>query len=339
MRKGIYLKWSLVLLFLLLLLTAAILISLSTGELRISWMDLPTIIQQPSGLEYTILFKIRMPRIILGIGAGGALSLSGVLLQGIYRNPLVEPYTLGISGGAALGVALAIVAGFHLSVGAMVLPLAGFVGSILTIFLVYFLSVRRGLVNIHNMLLVGVMISFLCSSAMMLLMSTTSTENIHGIIFWIMGSLDEPDHSLIALCVLSSLVGLIVSYLFVNPLNALRLGEVKARHLGVNTMLALRILFVLASLMTGICVSVAGVIGFIGLVIPHLIRKLVGSDFRILLVCSFIGGSAFLVICDSIARSVIAPNELPIGVITGIAGALMFLFVMSGSGIKKELTK
>jgi iron complex transport system permease protein len=272
--------------------------------------------------------------VLLGIAVGGALSLSGVLLQGVYRNPLVEPYTLGISGGASLGVAFAIVFGLHQLIGSFVLPLAGFVGAFLIIFVVYIISTRSGRINIQTMLLTGVMVSFIASSSMMLLMAITSSENLHGIIFWIMGSLDESDMSLIYITLILSVCALAVSYLFVQPLNALRLGEEKAKHLGINTDLAIKLLFLLASLLAGVCVAVAGVIGFVGLIIPHLMRLLFGTDYRILLISSFLSGSIFIVISDVIARTIISPNELPIGVITGIAGGIAFLLMISRRSIR-----
>ena len=179
------------------------------------------------------------------------------------------------------------------------------------------------------MLLTGVMVSFVASSAMMFLMSISTSENLHGIIFWIMGSLDEPDTFLIWLTLLTSLIVLVLSYFFVQPLNALRLGEEKAMHLGINTNVAVRVLFILASLLAGICVAVAGVIGFVGLIIPHLLRLVFGSDYRILLISSFLFGGSFLVLSDVVARTIIAPNELPIGVITGIIGGVVFIVMMS----------
>jgi iron complex transport system permease protein len=184
------------------------------------------------------------------------------------------------------------------------------------------------------MLLTGVMISFISSSLMMLMMATTSSENLHGIIFWIMGSLDEPDISLIYLTLVLSVASLFISYFFVQPLNALRLGEEKAKHLGIDTDTTIKLLFLLASLLAGVSVAVAGVIGFVGLIIPHLMRLLVGSDYRILLVSSFLSGSIFLVLSDIIARTIISPNELPIGVITGIVGGIVFLLMMSRSSVR-----
>jgi iron complex transport system permease protein len=327
-----YFHWSLYLAGLFVLLIISVFLSLSLGEMNLGFSDIFRIlIDGKESMEYTILSQIRIPRVLLGIAVGGSLSLSGILLQGVYRNPLVEPYTLGISGGASLGVAFAIVFGLHHLIGSFVLPLSGFTGAFLIIFLVYSISSRSGRVNIQSMLLTGVMISFIASSSIMLLMAITSSENLHGIIFWIMGSLDEPDMSLIYLTLILSFVSLIASYFFVQPLNALRLGEEKAKHLGINTDTTIKLLFLLASLLAGVCVAVAGVIGFVGLIIPHLMRLWIGSDYRILLVSSFLSGSIFLVLSDVIARTIISPNELPIGVITGIVGGIVFLLMMSRS--------
>ncbi len=325
-----YLKWLLLILLFIVVTSIIIIHSLTSGDLKVSLADLPRLLfGQGEGVEFTIIKSIRLPRIILGLAVGGALSLSGVILQGVYRNPLVEPYTLGISGGASIGVALTIVFGLPQLIGTYMLPLAGFIGALVTLFLVYILSIRSGKIKIQTMLLVGVMVSFIASSIMMLLLSTTTSENIHSIIFWIMGSLDEPDTKLISLAVITSLLSLFLSYFFVQPLNALRLGEEKARYLGINTDVSIKILFVITSLLTGVCVSMAGVIGFVGLIIPHLIRLITGSDFRILLISSFIAGGGFLVLCDTLARTIIAPNELPIGVLTGMVGGSIFIVVLN----------
>jgi len=315
----------------------AVAYSLCKGEMNISFAKIPGILLHGKGsMEYTILKNIRLPRIYVGLSIGGALSIAGVILQGIYRNPLVEPYTLGISGGAALAVAFIIVSGLDLSLGAFMLPVFGFIGALVPVFLVYFLSVRHGKLLTQNMVLIGVMISFIASSGMIFLMSTATNENLHSIVFWVMGSLDETNGNLIVISVFISLFGLLASYLFIHPLNALRLGEDKARHLGVNTDVSIKFLFIIASLLTGMCVSVAGVIGFVGLIIPQFIRLIVGSDFRILLISSFLAGGSFLVFCDTIARTIIAPNELPIGVITGILGGLAFIIMLIHTGQKQK---
>jgi iron complex transport system permease protein len=210
------------------------------------------------------------------------------------------------------------------------LPFFGFCGAFSSIFLVYSLSSKRGKgLNINRMLLIGVMISFIASSAMLFFMSISTAENLHSIVFWIMGSLNEPNKLLINISLISSLLGLIISYLYVVPLNALRLGEVNAKHLGIKTVRSIKVMFIIASVITGISVSVAGVIGFVGLIIPHLVRNIIGSDYRVLLLASFLGGGIFLILSDIIARTIISPNELPIGVITGMLGGLIFIVVLS----------
>ncbi|HBL32752.1 MAG TPA: iron ABC transporter permease [Porphyromonadaceae bacterium] len=328
-------RWAIYVLLLLAALTGAALLSLGMGEISIPFADIPRLLADKESTEYGVLAYIRIPRTLLGFAIGGSLSLAGAILQGIYRNPLVEPYTLGISGGASLGVTFAIVSGLHL-LNVLFLPLAGFIGAFATIFLVYTLSLGKGGLSVNRMLLIGVMISFISSSLMMFLMSVTSAENIHGIVFWIMGSLNESNSTMITLMVVLSVFCLLVSYLFVMPLNALRLGEEKARHLGFNANGVIRILFIITSLLTGACISVAGIIGFVGLVIPHIVRLWVGTDYRILLIASFLSGSTFLILCDVLARTIIAPNELPIGVITGIVGGVAFILLLNNTK-RKEL--
>ena len=330
-RERKLLRWFLFLAILLVFSGVAFMIGLSTGEMDIPLRSIPGILLAKEGIEYVVLYQVRLPRILLALAVGGGLSLSGAILQGIYRNPLVEPYTLGISGGAALGVALAIVLALPVTLGAYILPLAGFLGALVAIFLVYSLGIRQGSINVNNMLLIGVMVSFVSSAFMMLLMSITTAQNLHSIVFWMMGSLDEPDGTLIRLTIVVSLAALVSSMFFFRPLNALRLGETDAMHLGVNTETSIRVLFVIASLLAGVCVAAAGVIGFVGLVIPHFVRMIAGSDYRMLLPGSFLGGGIFLVICDAVARTVISPNELPIGVITGIIGGTMFILFLSRS--------
>ena len=205
-----YYTWLLIVIVLLFISFLATGFSLSIGELKISLFKIPKLLSDSNeSIESVILRNIRLPRVLLGLSVGGSLSLAGVVLQGIYRNPLVEPYTLGISGGAALGVAITIVFGLHLSIVSLMVPFAGFIGALLTVFLVYTLSVKKGKIRIQSMLLIGVMISFVASSSMMFLMAITTSENLHGIIFWIMGSLDEPNANLICITIVISLLSLI----------------------------------------------------------------------------------------------------------------------------------
>lgn len=278
--------------------------------------------------EYDIIFDIRLPRIVLGLAVGGSLALAGVILQGMFRNGLVEPYTLGVSGGAALGASLNIICGFYRS-SILTLPAFGFLGALCIIVLLYLLNMRRGAVKLQGLLLNGVMISFISSSLIMLIMSLSRAEDMHGIIFWIMGSLDEPDWMIIKFTALAAILLLAVSCFFCLDLNAFSLGEEEAMHLGVRTERSKRMLFVIASLLTGLSVSVAGMIGFVGLVVPHFVRMFTGGDHRILIPASFLSGGIFLILCDTLARSMIAPVELPVGVVTGILGGSFFVYALA----------
>ena len=324
------LRWIIWILILTGLLTGVSVFSLCVGSAGIPVRKIiHLILEGKNTTGYSILFDIRLPRIVLGLAIGGALSLAGVIHQGLFRNPLVEPYTLGISGGAALGVCLNIVLGLRDSFSVLSLPVSGFFGATIIILLIYSLSIKRGILKIQGLLLTGVMISFISSSLIMLIMAVSQTSDLHGIVFWIMGSLEEPDRLLIKLALFVSISGLIISYFFCFDLNAFSSGEEDALHLGVNTERTKRLLFILAAALTGLSVSVAGIIGFIGLVVPHFVRMFVGSDHRILLIGSYLCGASFLILCDTLARTVIAPMELPVGVITGILGGILFVYALT----------
>lgn len=324
-----YYTWGLCLFVLFLLLFIVAIAGLCIGEVSYSPIEVWRILfGDGDDVRAEILRQLRLPRIILGFMVGGALSLSGAILQGIFRNPLVEPYTLGISGGASVGVALVIVFSLETLWGGVTLPMAGFLGALLTVVFVYTVGMKGRVVRIQTLLLTGVMISFISSSVMMLLMSVARSDKLHGVIFWIMGGLNETNPALITFLIVASLFVLFLSYLYAPALNAMRLGVERATQLGVNAERSVKILFLFTSLLTGICVAVAGVIGFIGLIIPQLLRILVGTDYRILLLSSFLGGGIFLILCDIFARVMISPNELPIGVVTGIIGGIIFIGVM-----------
>lgn len=327
MQKPLY--WIAVTIALLAAVLIAALVSLAVGSANISPLSIPSILLSADSVDRSIILGIRLPRILLGFAVGGSLSIAGVLLQGMFRNPLVEPYTLGISGGAALAVCVCIVLGLSRMFGAYALPLSGFIGALAVVILLYTLSLRRGVVRIQGLLLTGVMISFVVSSLIMLFMAIAKSEDLQGIIFWTMGSLDRADGLLVALPLIVSVAGLIASLVFARDLNALYLGEEDAHHLGVNIEFTKRMLFIIASLLTGVAVAVAGVIGFVGLLMPHFMRRIVGSDHRVLLIASFLSGAAFLMLSDTVARVIIAPLELPVGVITGIAGGVLFVILLS----------
>ncbi|MGD0232866.1 MAG: iron ABC transporter permease, partial [Syntrophorhabdales bacterium] len=191
------------------------------------------------------------------------------------------------------------------------------------------LSSKRGVLSVQGLLLIGVMLSFICSSLVLLIMSVSSLEDLHGILFWIIGSLGETDWFLVKLALAVTIAGLVLSYFFCFDLNALSLGEEDALHLGVNVERTKKMLFILMSLLTGMCVSLSGAIGFVGLVVPHFLRLVVGPDHRILLVSSFLSGAIFLILSDTVARTIASPIELPVGVVTGIVGGVLFIYALT----------
>lgn len=309
--------------FISLLLILSILIALTTGPSSISFSE---IFNDPK--SGTILFKIRLPRIMLGLSAGASLSMAGVILQALFRNPLVEPYTLGLSGGASLGVALGLLLRLNYSIGNISYPICGFTGALIVILFLYTASLKRGVLRLQGLLLTGVMISFICSSLLMLIMALSRLEDLHGIIYWMMGSLDETDWSLVLLSMSVSILSFFLLFLKSIELNALLLGEEEAYHLGINIESLKKTLFIIASILTGVTVSITGVIGFVGLVVPHIMKVLAGSDHRFLIPGAFLGGGLFLLLSDTVARVIISPLELPVGVITGIAGGGLFIYIL-----------
>ena len=326
-KKG---KWTFSITAALLFLLAGCIISLVSGSASIPLNKILGILFKGRGsAEYSILLDIRLPRIILGFAIGGALSIAGVILQAMFHNPLVEPYTLGISGGAALGASLCITLRLSRFLPDTALPLSGFVGTCLVILPIYLVNMRKKMLNVHGLLLTGVMISFISSSLVILILAISRTEDLHSIVFWIMGSLEEPSWVLIMIAFFVSLLCLALSYFFSIDMNALSLGEEEAVHLGIDTERIKKRLFLIASLLTGVSVAVSGLIGFVGLIIPHFVRMLVGYDHRLLLIVSFLSGAGFLILCDTIARTVISPIELPVGVITGILGGSIFVYVLN----------
>ncbi|MCG8563824.1 MAG: iron ABC transporter permease [Desulfobacterales bacterium] len=330
MTHKLLMKWGLLVAGLTVLLIFACFLALCTGSAGIRVMDIPGILLHGQGsIDYGIITGIRLPRILLGLAIGGALSLAGTLLQGMFKNPLVEPYTLGISGGASLGICCNILFKFHEYLGVIAYPISGFLGAGTVIFLVYSLNRQSRHIRSNRMLLTGVMISYVASSLVMLIMAVSKADELQNIVLWIMGSLDEPNLLLIRIALGGSLLGLFLSYFFCLDLNALLLGEEAAANLGVDTPRTKKWVFVIASFLTGLSVSVAGIIMFVGLIVPHFMRMVAGPDHRILLISSYLGGAAFLVLCDVAARVVISPLELPVGVITGIIGGLVFITALS----------
>ena len=273
-----------------------------------------------SGIERDIVWQIRFPRVILGLLVGAGLAACGTVFQGLLRNPLAEPYTLGLSGGAALGVT----AGVTLALSGIYLPVLAFAGAAISIFLVYNIASKKHFSN-PTLILGGVILSFLFSSLVFLILSISKAEDAHGVILWLLGDLSSATMPLIKIVPFFILPGLGLLLIFSRDLNILTLGEEKALHLGVNSKQVKKALFIIASCITGACVAASGIIGFVGLMVPHFMRRVVGVDHRLLLPASCIAGATFLILCDAIARLIIQPLELPVGVITGICGGIFFL--------------
>ena len=279
--------------------------------------------------ERTILFSIRIPRILLAGLVGAALSCAGVVFQALLRNPLADPYVLGVSGGAAVGAIVAIVTGLgSLPFG---IPGLAFTGGLLSILLVWGLSGVTGERQTDRTLLAGIIVNAFFSALIMFLVSVTSKEQIHSVIFWLMGDLAMAGESDIILATVFLIAGFAVMVLHARDLNILLTGDETALQLGVPVKRTRMLLLISTSLVTGAAVSVSGIIGFVGLMVPHLMRMLFGSDHRLLLPASLLFGGAFLMAADMIARIVLAPAELPVGVVTALCGAPYFAYLMKRS--------
>lgn len=278
--------------------------------------------------DAVIVRLVRLPRVILAVLVGSALSLAGVVLQGLFKNPMADPYVVGAASGAAFGAALAIALSLNaafLRIG--IVPLAAFFGSVGAMFVVYWLARVGGRLPIVNLLLAGVAVSTFLSSLVSLII-VVSSRNLQEIVFWLMGGFSGRhwDHVLIMLPYL--VLGLLLTLYHLRELNALLLGEETAAHLGVNVEAVKRNLLVASSLLTAAAVSVAGVIGFVGLVVPHILRLVVGPDHRRLVPATAVGGGLFMLLADTLARTIVAPAELPVGVITALVGGPFFLYLL-----------
>lgn len=273
-----------------------------------------------SGTAQAIMWQLRLPRILLGLFVGAGLACAGVVFQALLRNPLAESYTLGVSGGAALGATLGIV----LLLPAIYLPVFSLLGSCLSIFLVYSIASRRRFSN-PILILGGVILNFLFSSLVLLIFAVSRSEQVHTAILWLMGNLSSTPSSLIIAVPILIFPAIVMLLVFARELNILTLGDEKARHLGINVESTKKMFFLIASIITGASIAGAGIIGFVGLIIPHFMRRFTGSDHRLLLPAVAIAGAAFLIICDTLARIIIRPMELPVGVLTGIFGGIFFL--------------
>lgn len=275
-----------------------------------------------------VVFGLRLPRIVLGILVGASLSTAGAGFQALLRNPLADPYVLGVSSGAAVAAIISLIAVPHV-LGAI--QVAAFIGAAVTIAGVYFLGRRGGQLDSATLLLAGIVSASFLSAVIMFLMTTG--RDLRGIAFWLMGDLSTPPPTThVSQWLLFLFIIFVVAagamYTTSSDLNLILTGEQEARHLGVNLNRVKLVVYITASVLTGLAVSVSGAIGYVGLLVPHVMRMLFGTDYRLLIPTSAIGGAIAIVIADLLARTVVAPTELPVGAMTAIAGAPVFIYLI-----------
>ncbi len=281
------------------------------------------------GTTGVILFQVRLPRVLLSFLVGGSLASVGVVLQALLRNPLADPYVLGVSSGAALGVSLAILLGVGTTVLALsALPLCGFAGGLLSLVVVYRMAASYGRLPVHSLLLAGVILNAIFSAVIMFVTSIMDPNRSAGMMTWLMGNLSAPSYSALAIMTAYLMVGVFILFKQARVLNLLTLGEESARSLGVETERVKRLLYVVSALITGAVVSVSGMIGFVGMVIPHAVRLVLGVDHRILLPASALVGGMFLLVADTTARTLLSPAEIPVGIVTALAGGPFFIYLL-----------
>lgn len=336
--------------FLFILLIAACVLSVCLGAVKINASELTSMIAYRLGwsseINFTpqqeaVFFTLRLPRVILGVLVGSTLAISGATMQGLFRNPLAEPGLIGISSGASLFAVTMIVleAKFFFfmtaAFGYYALSIAAFIGACITTFIVYRLAMRKGKADITTLLLAGIAINALAGSFTGLLTYVASDEQLRNITFWSMGSLGGASWKSISVLLPFVVIPLVALPLFSKALNALSLGESQAGHMGINVGLIKKVAIVLATLGVGASVAVSGMIGFIGLVIPHILRMAFSADNRLVLPGSAILGASVLVFADLIARVLVAPAELPIGILTAIIGTPVFIYIIMAERKKR----
>ena len=276
----------------------------------------------------SIVLGLRLPRVILAVLVGGALSASGVVFQALLRNPLADPYVLGVSGGAAVGAVLAVVLGLA-SASAWAVPAAAFVGGVGAIAIVLRIALAVGAtLSARVFILAGVVAAAFFNALILLFLSLADAESFRSAVFWMMGSLSAASWGQVAVLAAYGLPSLALLLSFARALNLLAVGEETAAHLGVRVERVKRSAYLITSLLVAAAVAVAGVIGFVGLIVPHALRLIWGSDHRLLLPASVLAGGGFLLLTDTFARTVVAPGELPTGVVTALIGVPLFVVLL-----------
>lgn len=330
-------------LFLILLLVGCILLSAGVGAVHLSVGEIVGILRHKAGDENIavnpihagLFFQIRLPRTFLCVLVGAALSVSGAMMQSLFRNPIVEPGLIGTSAGSALGAALLIVLGkasFFDSLsffGDLLLPLCAFAGGLVATLLVYYFSASLNKVNVSIMILAGIAINAIAGGATGFLAYIARDPQARSITFWNLGSLSGANWKIVFIVAVSTLLGIVLSLRFAKPLNALQLGDSEAGYLGVNTERMKISVILINTLLVSVATSMVGVIAFVGLIVPHFLRLLKGSDNRYLIIGSALLGAIVLIAADMLCRVIIAPAEMPIGIVTAFVGAPIFLWLLS----------
>ncbi len=316
---------------LMLLLLAACLTGISTGSSGVGfkaawWALIHDIRSDPMGAA--IVWNIRLPRVILAALVGAALSLGGLVFQALLRNPLADPYILGVSGGSAIGAIIGILMGFARFPG---VSMTAFAGSMVTLLLLLLMSSGHSKFK-DSLLLSGVMVNAFAGAIIMFLMSMTQDSRLHNIMFWLMGDLSLADMSQIGILVLVLLPCFGLIFRFSHSMNLLLMGSEVAETMGINIRFVTVALLVTTSLMVSITVSYCGPVGFVGLVMPHLLRLVIGPDHRTLVPACIIGGGSYMVFCDILSRVLPQQGEMPAGVVTALIGAPLFIYLLKRSG-------
>ena len=317
-----------------LILIVIILVSITMGSVRVPPLrSIRILFQSILGLkgagnetERTIILSLRLPRAILAGFVGAGLSVSGATFQALLRNPLADPYILGVSSGAAVGTIIAILLG--LGISSFGLPLVSFLGALLSILVVFYCGRQEGRIHPNTLLLAGVIVGSFLSALIMFFISVSQKEELRTIIFWLMGDFSFSNARAILIIFPYILLGVFLLYLRARHLNLLLSGEESAVQLGVDVERLKLVSYVSASLITAASVSVCGLIGFVGLIIPHSARLIFGPDHRLLIPASALIGASFLIASDTFARTLLAPVELPVGVITAAFGGPFFIYLL-----------
>ena len=312
------------------LLTASFWLGLSQGSsggFRETWSVLSGA-ASPDSVAATIIWQIRLPRVVLAAVVGATLALGGLVFQALLRNPLAEPYILGISGGSAIGAIVAMLLGMSPFPG---VTFSAFGGSMLTLLLLLGLAAGRMTGNRDHLLLGGVMLNAFCGAVIMFLISLGMSSEVRHILFWLMGDLSMFTSGQMVL-LLAVVPSFILIFILARPMNLLLLGRESAASLGVNVRLVTNLLLIATSFMVSVVVCHAGLIGFVGLVIPHILRLLLGVEHRLLVPASLLGGASYLILCDLLARTLPLSGELPVGIVTALIGAPLFILLLWRAG-------